>query len=204
MMNDDQAANRAIDRILTGLREAQPTAGLEQRILEAISRQAPVTRPAWWPTWLTPRRPLAWATASALILVVALATHSIRRATPKAAEPTALPRITASIPSNHDRSPTFHRVHNPPEFAPQPKARAVQFARPPRASSATEIGDPSFPPPPMPLTEQEKLLLRLTHKADPDALAILNPEARQQEEASLRQDFERFFPPPPPPPKPAE
>jgi len=34
----------------------------------------------------------------------------------------------------------------------------------------------NHPAPPMPLTEQEKLLLRIAHKGDPEELAMLNPE----------------------------
>ena len=35
----------------------------------------------------------------------------------------------------------------------------------------------SFPAPPLPLTEQERLLLRLAHRGDPENMAILNPDA---------------------------
>ena len=40
----------------------------------------------------------------------------------------------------------------------------------------------SYPAPPMPLTEQERLLLRLVHKDDPVELAMLDPKVRALQE----------------------
>ncbi len=54
----------------------------------------------------------------------------------------------------------------------------------------------SFPAPPMPLTEQEKLLLRLRHKNDPVELAMLDPKLRELQDAQEKAEFQRFFPQP--------
>lgn len=51
----------------------------------------------------------------------------------------------------------------------------------------------------MPLTEQEKLLLRIAHYADPIELAMLNPDTRHTQQEGDTADFNRFFPQPPPP-----
>ena len=56
-----------------------------------------------------------------------------------------------------------------------------------------EMMAPSQPAPPMPLTKQEKLLLRLVHKGDPVELAMLNPELRARQIAEGRAEFQRFF-----------
>jgi hypothetical protein len=51
----------------------------------------------------------------------------------------------------------------------------------------------SYPAPPMPLTEQEKLLLRLVHKDDPVELAMLDPKVRALQELEDKAEFQRFF-----------
>jgi hypothetical protein len=51
----------------------------------------------------------------------------------------------------------------------------------------------SRPAPPMPLTEQEKLLLRLVHKDDPVELAMLDSRVRAMEDLEDRAEFQRFF-----------
>jgi hypothetical protein len=58
----------------------------------------------------------------------------------------------------------------------------------------------SFPAPPLPLTTEEKLLLRLAHHGDPAETAMLNPANREAEEKAETAQFEQFFPPPAPPP----
>jgi hypothetical protein len=45
----------------------------------------------------------------------------------------------------------------------------------------------------MPLTEQEKLLLRLVHKDDPVELAMLDPRVRALEDSEDKAEFQRFF-----------
>jgi hypothetical protein len=57
----------------------------------------------------------------------------------------------------------------------------------------------SFPAPEAPLTEQERLLLRIVHRGDPVEVAMLNPQELAREEALEAAEFQRFFPPPAPP-----
>jgi hypothetical protein len=51
----------------------------------------------------------------------------------------------------------------------------------------------SFPAPPLPLTEQEKLLLRVAHRGNPENMAILNPEVQAVISAKATQEFQQFF-----------
>jgi hypothetical protein len=51
----------------------------------------------------------------------------------------------------------------------------------------------SFPAPPMPLTEQEKLLLRIVHRGDPVEMAMLDPAVRAARDAEEKADVARFF-----------
>ena len=55
-----------------------------------------------------------------------------------------------------------------------------------------------IPAPPMPLTEQEKLLLHLAHRSDPQELTPLIAEVRAQQEAEFDEEFQEFFAPPAP------
>jgi hypothetical protein len=51
----------------------------------------------------------------------------------------------------------------------------------------------SFPAPPLPLTEQEKLLLRLAHRRNPEDTAILNPAVQSAQSAKATEQFQQFF-----------
>lgn len=57
----------------------------------------------------------------------------------------------------------------------------------------SEMEAASFPAPPMPLTAQERLLLRLAHKVDPVEVAMLDPKFRAIEDAKEKAEFQRFF-----------
>lgn len=56
----------------------------------------------------------------------------------------------------------------------------------------------SFPAPPLPLTEQERLLLRVVHRGDTQELAMLNPAVRRAREAADAAEYQEFFRPPEP------
>jgi hypothetical protein len=57
----------------------------------------------------------------------------------------------------------------------------------------SEMQAASFPAPPMPLTAQERLLLRLAHKVDPVEMAMLDPKFRAMQDAEEKAEFQRFF-----------
>jgi hypothetical protein len=57
----------------------------------------------------------------------------------------------------------------------------------------SEMEAASFPAPPMPLTTQERLLLRLVHKVDPIEMAMLDPKFRAMQDAEENAEFQRFF-----------
>jgi deoxyadenosine/deoxycytidine kinase len=45
----------------------------------------------------------------------------------------------------------------------------------------------------MPLTEQEKLLLRIAHRGDPVEVAMLDPNQRSLEEMKEKAEYQSFF-----------
>ena len=50
-----------------------------------------------------------------------------------------------------------------------------------------------FPAPPLPLTDQEKLLLRLAHRNDPQDMTLLNRDAQAAQSAKATEQFQQFF-----------
>jgi hypothetical protein len=56
-----------------------------------------------------------------------------------------------------------------------------------------EIQTAGFPAPPLPLTDQEKLLLRLAHRNDAQDMNLLNPDVQAEESANATQQFQQFF-----------
>jgi hypothetical protein len=63
--------------------------------------------------------------------------------------------------------------------------------------AVSEMLAPSHPAPPMPLTEQEKLLMRLVRRSDPVELAMLDSKLGALKDAEEKAEFQRFFVPPP-------
>lgn len=74
-----------------------------------------------------------------------------------------------------------------------PETESVREADSGDSVALSETLAASFPAPPMPLTEQERLLLRLLHKVDPVEIAMLDPRVRAMQDAEEKAEFQRFF-----------
>ncbi len=61
------------------------------------------------------------------------------------------------------------------------------------AVALEEMRAASHPAPPLPLTEQERLLLRIAHRGDPVELAMLDPMTRAARDVEEGAEFQRFF-----------
>jgi hypothetical protein len=68
----------------------------------------------------------------------------------------------------------------------------------PDAQALADFHAPSHPAPPLPLTAQEKLFLRMLRYGNATELAELNPLVRAQHDAEETTAFKTFFPDPPP------
>jgi len=66
------------------------------------------------------------------------------------------------------------------------------------AQLLADLHAPSHPAPPLPLTLQEKLFLRMLRYGNLTQLAELNPEVRAKQDADETTAFKAFFPDPPP------
>ena len=205
----------AIDKVLAGLRDADTPAGMEGRILETLQHRASVRpRPGWRrfrPEWLpVPVRPIAvesvaWGVALAGVFAVVLAVPAIR----------LLGHVlgSASAPSKRISGPVVASVPSAaPEMAGksahlpfQPVARSMRISKQDVNAQRAEVANESdslamdemhaasHPAPPMPLTQQEKLLLRIAHKTEPIELAMLDPKLQAAEDSEERAEFQRFF-----------
>jgi hypothetical protein len=132
---------------------------------------------------------------------------------------TTAPRATALsssashtvILSEADRS-SVRAVEGPRNSPHNPSLQALsnhELQRPPQShtslrtvlcdcdpTAVAEANAPSLPAPPLPLTAQEKLLLRIAHHPNPVELAELDPHQREAAIAEEQAAYKRFFHPP--------
>jgi hypothetical protein len=162
-------ADRTIEKLLAALRDAEPSTGIELRILQAMeAREAEVPAPFW------PRlRPVATSLAAALaimvLLIIALHQH---RGAPAVQQTTRKETVAQRAPI-------------------APRRPAQRGSR--RVSAVPETQAAGFPAPPLPLTEQERLLQRLAHRRNPEDTAILNPTVQAAQSAKAIEQFQQFF-----------
>ncbi len=90
---------------------------------------------------------------------------------------------------------SHHDLQSPTQ--PQPGPHTLLCDCDPTA--VAEASAPSLPAPPLPLTAQEKLLLRIAHHPNPVELAELDPHQREAAIAEERAAYKNFFHPPTPP-----
>jgi hypothetical protein len=209
----------AIEKVLAGLRNPDAPVGMERRILQALQDRTAVRSRSGWrrfrPTWLVaPAHPaavrsVAWGIALAGVFAVALAVPAIRRlghllvpanapakmiSAPVASLPPAAPEIAAK--SAQLPSPPGVRLMKtaiPKQRVNAQRARVVVSES--DSVAVDEMHAASHPAPPMPLTDQEKLLLRIAHKGDPVEFAELDPVQRAARYAEEKAEVQRFFVP---------
>jgi len=179
-------AEETIERLLAGLRDAEPPAGIERRILEALDGVDARESSASASFWGRPLRPaISLLLACTVMLMVAITFHQHRHASGDVRNRSAgadVPRAT--------------RPEVIAQKAPTVPRRLVSrvSARPPHDRPAVgETQTASFPAPPLPLTEQERLLLRLAHRGDADNFALLNPDVQAAQIAKATEQFQHFF-----------
>jgi hypothetical protein len=72
---------------------------------------------------------------------------------------------------------------------PAPQARVSHVHE---SAAFTETRAASHPAPSAPLTQEEKLLLRIAHRGDPEELAMLNPQVQAQRDAESEAECLKF------------
>ena len=156
-----------IDRVLSALGQPDPPADLEARVLRHLAAQP--LRTASPPRWLRWQQvALSLAAAAVLFTMVSVAHHERR---PTQAQVSAKPAAVQSFP--HRVSPEAVQTHTIAQvWGAGPVAESLRKGVPaltPAGPEApiTDFDTASFPAPPMPLTEQEKLLIQVARRGEP-------------------------------------
>lgn len=187
-------SDEMVDRVLAGLREVEAPAGLERRVLAAMEERA-VTRVGWLP--------MRWVLACAVV-AVGVAGAFILRPAPVRVEKVAAVAVPKMQPVRGERVQkrnTEIRTGTALPTGPHISSNRTAFRvaqndlRPRTVRAAATVREEAggFPAPPMPLTDAEKLLLRVAHRADATELTPLNAEARERQSAEFDQEFIEFF-----------
>ncbi|MEG9438134.1 hypothetical protein JAO29_18455 [Edaphobacter sp. HDX4] len=197
----DHGIDDAIDRTLAGLRDTPVPEGMERRILKALEESgSDRSRPRRSPIF-------PWKIAGACATVAAVALFFIlmpgRQHTPRGPagshsnpQPTARtavnPHRAATIPSTATNLASNTRPH-PPREQRLHRTTAV-------TSTGAEATEPdhshvNLPPPPLPLTSEERMLQQIAHARAPFELAMLTPDRRAAQQQRERAEFDQFFAP---------
>jgi hypothetical protein len=189
-MKENNQDDEMLERLLAGLGAAPVEDGFAQRVRRGVEARvaAADSRPVRW-------RVARWsfASAAAAVLLCAVSVHELRHrsdATPVVQnQPTALPLVMA--PGKGDEATV--EPPTPRRTVPLRRKAAELDGQPATAAVV------SFPAPEAPLTEQERLLLRIVHRGDPVEVAMLDPQELARQEAVEAAEFRQFFPAPDPP-----
>ncbi len=184
-----------IERVLRALGQVEAPPGLERGILRRIEgRAAGKTR------W-APGRASALAVAAAAAAIglgiwqvrVPGGDGSLTDTDPNAAEAW----VSSPASSGHPKLLLPH----PSAWKPQPAAVSLikQHKVDPAPgrellrASATSMPDAAFPAPEIPLTDQERLLLRLARRPSEGTIAMFDTAVREERAAVAAEEFEEFF-----------
>jgi hypothetical protein len=202
-------SEETMERVLAGLRDAKASAGMERRILQSLDQQASgmKARSGWrrliFVGATKPAKAVVCGAALAGLIAVVLAIPAIRRLgraplQSKTAVVTGAPVRTSPAMRAGEAAPSSDRSRAKPGTTVKERDAALVGAADSRAADSddvamSEMQAASFPAPPMPLTAQERLLLRLAHKVDPVEMAMLDPKFRAMQDAEEKAEFQRFF-----------
>ena len=186
-------ADETVHKLLMGLRDAEPGEGMEQRILTAVQLalepregfQSPGS-PVFWPRWS--RQALAMLVAVAAVLTMGWLLVFNGRPHRKTLADVGSHTIAAEA---RQKSKTIQVTPKPAGHASHAVSAAAMSRAQNHPSSKNLVR--SYPAPPLPLTEQERLLLRLARSRDPGDLAVLNYDVRRAQAAQAKEQFRQFF-----------
>jgi len=174
-------ADETIKVLMAGLRDAEPPTGMQNRVFETLELHATVS-PGPLESWRL-RFSVAMAFVCAAVLAAALAV-AIRIYQPLHRSANTTSRVTHGD-ARQDARPETTAVKTTAGL--RRKSLRGSAARP-RESELT-----SYPAPPLPLTDQERLLLRFAHRDDVQNDGILNPSLQTAESAEAAEQFQQFF-----------
>ena len=172
--------DQIVDDIVSALREVEPSQGMERRILERLQAKGDVRMVSQWrPAALSFARLMGVVALSAVVASVGVVRMSRTAHAPSAA------RVQSPV-----RSQPGAVVRQPSETI---KTQRVVSHRVRRSVVMDPSRMASFPAPPMPLTQQERLLIRIVRRGDPGSRAMLDPASQEMQLAKENDQFEDFF-----------
>jgi len=199
-------ADGTIERLLAGLRDAEPPGGMERRILQALDGMEAREEVTSASLWRLPFRPAIAMLLACMLILMAGITVEQRKHVPGQPHGTPGQALVPLKPTEGlNGAPSIFsslRVGQKPQHAAaDQRVRSNGAAlrqlppvkHPHDAPAAGETQTASFPAPPLPLTEQERLLLRLAHRGDADNMAMLDPVTRAAQTAKATEQFQQFF-----------
>jgi hypothetical protein len=182
-----------IDKVLGALKTVEPEEGMEARILRRLSQSAERHAASPWRM-----RVAAALAAGAVFAAVALVVvHRPHAAVPQVEKANNVAVHGANLRAKAQVAAPLREV-KPAAAAFAVKPAAVRVERPVAAQTASTaergaILSESFPAPPLPLTEQEKLLVRIVHRGETRERELPTPLPLGTEVAALRADADKFF-----------
>jgi hypothetical protein len=192
-------SDQAIEKVLAGLRDAEAPGGMERRILETVQNHS--SAHSRW-SWLTtaPHRvavkPMAYAATLAGIVALALVVPALRQ---RRHAPTQAAKIISSEPLASTPSTIVAENSEPQSSATisrplrRPKPKRLDLVDTQESLAMREMNAPSRPAPPLPLTQQEKLLVRFVRTRTPEQLAANDPAKWAAHDAQEQSEFDKFF-----------
>jgi hypothetical protein len=204
------SSEEAIRKVLAGLRGCDVPVDMERRILKAVRDQASAeSRSGWyWPRPIWPvnlggpiSRHLLLGVVVTGMLTVALTIPLLHRAHRvgdtasqfKKVAPSRVGPLSPATPGLVARGAPVPPAVSNFQSSGKKRERPVGVARPSDSLALRELHAASRPAPPLPLTQEEKMLLRLIHSVRPQELAILNSDVRAKQEAEADAEFQQFF-----------
>jgi hypothetical protein len=190
MKNSDEL----VDRLLAAMRDAEAPEGMKRRVatrLQNHSQATPVRR-----DWLRVMPSWAWGAcvASVIFSMVTVRMNHSKNSTeaPTTVKPAAI--VATDAVKAEDSAVTAARPH---ETILRVTARSTKeepiVTSVEDSLAVSEMMAPSQPAPEVPLTEQERLLLQVVRRGDPEELAMLEPEKRAARNEKEKADVKRFF-----------
>ena len=199
----------AMEKVLAGLRSTSAPIGMDRRIAKALEDHESVQSRRGWP-WspLGPAHPgatrfMKWSGGLAAVCAIAFLITANRRLShvespsKRSANSTApSPAAVSGVTTNEGQVSPFRpgvRRMKPASSERKVRVWKTRVADSSNALAVEEMRAASHPPPPVPLTDQERLLLRIARKDDPVEIAELNPVVRAARWEEEKAEVQRFF-----------
>jgi hypothetical protein len=191
-----------IDAALAVLSQAQAPEGMEARLLAGLRTQEvdAASAQSASPTagWFGGRGGLVWGGAAAAVVVLVGLLAVPRREVPAAKHPVAGVVAGSGLAVGGDARGVPEVKHGAERTVastvPAERVRPARRGAPATQEIARADADlPSFPAPPAPLTEEERLLLKVVHSGDRIELAMLDPAIRNARAEDEKAEVRKFF-----------